>query len=278
MPNNQKHKHYVILNLFGYGLSKFNEAFLQCYGFESKTALYKYCVDIGMTDTPNSVKTRQDEFDSVMPESPRAGWHNKDGTIRKDYQDRKDFIDSFYGTLDVDDFVSVVKMAVAKEFGEMASERNAVQTQQAFPVLGELLKGEKEVKAKPIIQSCFKKMQVTGYTAECYFWKHYRKIDRFLQAEIEDARLFGDGYDFQLTLPNLIYLAEVKGLQTKTGSIRMTQNEYEKAQEYNSNYALIIVSNLQDIPEFKPIFNPAAELRFEKCSIKSEQIFYRTGV
>jgi len=279
MASEQKHEHYDILNLLGYGLSKFNEEFLLHYGFATKTALYKYCVEIGMTDSVNSVKTRQDAFDSVMPESPRAGWHNKDGTIRQDYQDRKDFIDSFYGTLNVEDYVDVVKMAIAKKFGEIIEERAAFETQQSLPSLGELLKGEKEVKAKPIIQSCFKQMQVTGYTAECYFYRHYAKIDKFAGASIEDARLFGDGYDFQLTLRRHIYLAEVKGLQKENGSIRMTDNEFNKAREYGSDYALVIVANLMESPKLVPIFNPTVELKLEQRQLQSKpQVFYTSEI
>jgi len=279
MPSGQKHEHYDILNLIGYGLSKFNDDFLLHYGFANKLALYRYCVEIGMTDSLNSVKTRQDAFDSVMPESPRAGWHNKDGTIRQDYQDRKDFIDSFYGMLGVEDYVHVVKMSVAKKFGEIIEERTALESQQSLPSLGELLKGEKEVKAKPIIQSCFKQMQVTGYTAECYFYRHYTKIDRFADASIEDARLFGDGYDFQLTLQKHIYLAEVKGLQKENGGIRMTENEFNKAREYGSDYALVVVANLTESPKLIPIFNPTVKLKFEQCQLQSKpQIFYTSEI
>jgi hypothetical protein len=121
-------------------------------------------------------------------------------------------------------------------------------------------------------------MQITDNVAECYFLSNYREIDLFSEADIEDARLFGDGYDFQLTLPNQLYLAEVKGLQTETGAIRMTQNEYEKAQEYGSDYALVAVKNLQDVPIFETIFNPIAELKFEKSIMRAEQVFYRTGI
>lgn len=278
MPNNQKHRHYNILNLLGYGLAKFDTAFLYTFGFKTKMELYRYCVDIGMTDTPNAVKTRQDEFDSIMPESPRAGWHNKDGTIRKDYQDRKDFIDSFYGSLDVNDFVAVVKMTITETFGDNREQYTTSHLQTPLP-FDKLLKGEREVKPRPIIQSCFKQMQITGYAAECYFLQHYQKIDKFFTAEIEDARLYGDGYDFQLTFSEQIYLAEVKGLRGGRGSIRLTKKEFDKAQEFGDNYSLIIVAGLDDVPKFIPIFNPLAELKFEQCSLQKKQtLFYKTKI
>ncbi|MDR3110339.1 MAG: DUF3883 domain-containing protein [Planctomycetaceae bacterium] len=276
MASGQKHENYEALNLIGYGLSKFNEDFVRLYGFESKMALYRYCMSIGMMNSINVIKTRQDEFDSVMPESPRAGWHNADGSIRQDYQNRKDYIDSFYGNLGVEDYVAVVKMTVAKKFGERVAEQKLLGLQPTLSI-AELSKGENEVKTKPIIQSCFRQMQITGYTAECYFLRHYKKISDFANAAIEDARLFGDGYDFQMTLPTQLYLAEVKGMRETSGQLRMTQNEYEKAEEYGKDYALVIVANLQDAPVFKTIFNPLNELKLtlDKTQPKPT-VFYRS--
>ena len=55
--NDNKHKNYDILNLIGYGLSKFNNSFVKEFGFETKTAFYQYCVDNSVADVlpPNRV-------------------------------------------------------------------------------------------------------------------------------------------------------------------------------------------------------------------------------
>ena len=95
---------------------------------------------------------------------------------------------------------------------------------------------------------------------------------------MKDARLFGDGYDFQMTVSSHYYLAEVKGLKTTKGSIRMTKNEYEKASEYTSDYALVIISNLSDVPKMISVFNPVHTIKFDKCSHTTEQVFYRADV
>jgi len=130
------------------------------------------------------------------------------------------------------------------------------------------------VKASPIIRSRFKQMQKTGREAEYYFLNNYSVIEPFSNATISDARLFGDGYDFQLTLTDKYFLAEIKGLKYASGNIRMTHREYEKAQEYKKDYALVIVKNLVEAPVFLSIFDPIQNMKFEEKRTTTEQILY----
>jgi hypothetical protein len=58
-----KHENYEILNLVGYGLSKFNDEFITEFGFKTKTAFYEYCIEIGIAETVGTVKNRMDLFD-----------------------------------------------------------------------------------------------------------------------------------------------------------------------------------------------------------------------
>jgi len=264
MSTNQKHENYDILNLFGYGLSKFNMDFVRLYGFDTKTAFYKYIVSIGIAKTTGTVQNRQDRFDGMNPDSPRKGWR-QDGD-RPDYKFRKDYIESFFGNLGAADYVNVVKMSIAQKLGtHIMSAGNTV-----------LQKDEADVKTSPLIRSYFKQMQETGREAEYYFLNNYKMIEAFASAEIEDARLFGDGYDFQLSLPEQYYLAEIKGLQNNTGNIRLTEKEYTKACEYKNDYVLTIVKNLIEVSKFVSIFNPVQNIDFQKQSITSEQVFYRS--
>jgi hypothetical protein len=121
-------------------------------------------------------------------------------------------------------------------------------------------------------------MQETGREAEYYFLNNYKAIDTFVNAKIEDARLFGDGYDFQLSLPAQYFLVEVKGLRNDKGNIRLTEKEYNKAQEYKNDYVLIIVKNLIKVPKFVSIFNPVQNIEMEKCIIASEQVFFHAVI
>ena len=69
------------------------------------------------------------------------------------------------------------------------------------------------IEVTPIIKSRFKKLQETGLEAEFYFMNNFNSIETFKNGLLEDARLFGDGYDFQINVNNSLYLAEVKGIR-----------------------------------------------------------------
>jgi hypothetical protein len=70
---------------------------------------------------------------------------------------------------------------------------------------------------EPITQSKFKKMQETGLEAELYFMNNYQNIELFGNGFLQDARLFGDGCDFQIVTNSNNYLAEVKGIRQNKG-------------------------------------------------------------
>jgi hypothetical protein len=105
---------------------------------------------------------------------------------------------------------------------------------------------------------------------------NYETIGCFKDGILEDARLFGDGYDFQIEVQNHFFLSEVKGIRANFGSIRMTQNEFLRAKEYNDDYALIVVSNLDNIPKMKVIFNPTESLKLTQKIIESKQYNYHS--
>jgi hypothetical protein len=252
-----KHKYYELLNLIGYGLSKFNYDFVKTYGFNTKIDFYNYVVETGIAKTVGTVKNRQDLFDGMVPGGERKGWWQK-GSV---YKHRKDYIDSLFGNLNCNEYVYIVKLSIAEALGGSIKKEIT-----------------KTIKASPIIRSSFKQMQKTGKEAEYYFMNNYQTIGTFVGATLADARLLGDGYDFQLTLPNKYVLAEVKGLKHKNGNIRMTQREYEKAREYRTDYALVVVRNLVESPIFYPVFDPINNLLFEERRLRTEQVSYHSTI
>lgn len=245
-----KHKNYDILNLIGYGLAKFNMQFVNGFDFKTKNSFFEYIVNIGIAETVGTVKNRQDLFDPFF-DSGRKGWWQKGDA----YIHRKIFIDSLFGTMNCQSFIDVVKLYLEKK------------------TLGKI-KTDKSI--SPILKSKFKQLQVTGQEAELFFMRNYETIDNFKGGALEDARLFGDGYDFQIKVKQRFYLAEIKGLRTHYGSIRLTENEFLKAKEYQNEYALIVVCNLIDIPKFGIVFNPTENLFFLQKEIKSKQVTYHT--
>ena len=233
-----KHENYEILNLIGYGLSKFNDDFINEFGFKTKTAFYEYCVNIGVAETVGTVKNRMDLFDHFFPNNGRKGWWQKGDA----YIHRKYLIDSLFGNENVKDYANIVKLYLKENY----------KVKDIF------------VDVTPIVQSRFKKLQETGLEAELYFMKNFSSIDKFKNGIIEDARLFGDGYDFQITVNESLYLAEVKGIRATKGRFRMTENEYNKALEYKNDYLITLVLNMNELPVFLTIENPAYNLKFKK--------------
>jgi len=99
---------------------------------------------------------------------------------------------------------------------------------------------------------------------------------KFQGGQLTDARLYGDGYDFQVDVQEHSYLAEVKGIRKSKGRIRLTAKEFEKAKEYQSDFILSLVTNLDEIPKLVLIDNPLRHFEFEKNVIKNEVVEYRS--
>lgn len=224
-----------IMNLIGYGLAKFDKAFVSEFGMPSKSAFARYIVELKLANTVKAVSNRMDSFDPYF-DNGRRGWFQ-----RKQREHIKLFIDSLFGNENAHGFANIVKMYIQ----ELGSDVTFTTSQ-----------------ISPAVKSKFKQLQETGKEAEFYFIKNYQSIPLFVNGILEDARLWGDGYDFQIQCSNKYMLAEVKGVREATGAIRMTQNEYNKALEYKSDYVLVVVSNLRNTPKLSFVENPVNELGF----------------
>lgn len=241
-----KHENYEILNLIGYGLSKFNNDFIAEFGFNTKTAFYEYCVSNNIAKTVGVVKNRMDLFDHFFPSNGRRGWWQKGDA----YIHRKFLIDNLFGNEDVTGYANIVKLYMQENFNIK----------------------DLSLQVQPIVKSRFKKLQETGLEAELYFMNNFDQIDKFKSGILEDARLLGDGYDFQISFNDIFYLAEVKGIRDKKGKFRLTENEYNKALEYKENYVITLVLNMNDLPTFLTVDNPIKNLKFEEKIINSKVI------
>ncbi len=241
-----KHENYDILNLIGYGLSKFDSAFINEFGFSTKTDFYKFCVENKIADTTGVVKNRMDLFDHFFPNKRRGWWQKGDSYIH-----RKKLIDSLFGNENVQNYANIIKLYMREFFD---------------------IKGIEKCDASPIIKTRFKKLQETGLEAELFFMGNYQSIDFFQGGTLEDARLYGDGYDFQITLKDNSFLTEVKGIREEKGKFRLTENEYNKAVEYKNDYIIALVLNLNKIPKISLIEDPIKNLKFQERIIKSKYV------
>jgi len=127
------------------------------------------------------------------------------------------------------------------------------------------------------MKSRFKQLQATGQEAELYFINNYQNIKNFSNGVLDDARLYGDGYDFQIQVSEKYFLAEIKGVRATSGSVRLTENEFLKASEYKDEYGLVVISNLADLPKMSVIFDPLANLKLTKKIATQNQTTYHSG-
>ena len=165
--NSNKHENYELLNLLGYGLAKFDNDFIQQFGFTTKSAFYDYFVELGIVETGSVVKNRMDLFDPFFDNDRKGWWQKGDAYIH-----RKHLIDNLFGSENCVGYANIVKLFLHENFK-----------------INDFI-----VQVKPIVKSRFKKLQETGLEAELYFLNNYQSIDIFKDGSIEDARLYCDGY------------------------------------------------------------------------------------
>ena len=64
----------------------------------------------------------------------------------------------------------------------------------------------------------------------------------------------------------------LKVSENPKGRIRLTAKEFEKAKEYQSDFILSLVTNLDDIPKLVLIDNPLNHFEFEKMLLKMKSL------
>ena len=64
--------------------------------------------------------------------------------------------------------------------------------------------------------------------------------------------------------------------QKSKGRVRLTAKEFEKTKEFQSDFILSLVTNLDDISKLVLIDNPLNHFEFKKSIIKNEVIEYRS--
>lgn len=241
-----------IMNLIGYGLAKFDTELTSYLGFRSKSDFARFIISKGLASTLRAVFNRQDSFDPYFPNG-RKGWYQ-----RNQREHIKLLIDSLFGNLNAQQFANLVYGLVNsnEEDGIIMPSPNIT----------------------PMDASRFQKMQETGIQAECFFMNNYQTLSRFANSILEDARLWGNGFDFQLfdTRSNIIDIVEVKGVSSLVGAVRMTEKEYSMAKVYKELFHLVVVADLKGIPNMCCISNPLEVLEFTKQCVELKQISYNT--
>jgi hypothetical protein len=71
-----------------------------------------------------------------------------------------------------------------------------------------------------------------------------------------DATNLACEFDFKLSLDSNFYCVEVKGLNTNTGNIMLTEKEFAVADDLRQKYCLFGVMNFAEKPNHQFFFDP----------------------
>lgn len=78
-------------------------------------------------------------------------------------------------------------------------------------------------------------------------------------------------YDFELAVqPKVVF--EVKGLAAEKGEVSFTDKEWNVAKKLKDNYNLVLISNMNDVPQISIINDPYNNLIAKKRVIKTVTI------
>lgn len=236
--------------LIGLYLSKFDNQGLSALGFEGFIQAYNTLgYSIGVK--PASLKNYRDEFDPYFP-NLRKGRHNR---VIREYC--KKFLDDF-SSLNLKVFSDLIKSFVIKD----------------YEIEEFIEKIEKTDKSESIA-----KRLITGRAAEEYFKSNYSSVSHFKEFDLKDTTLLACGFDFKLSLNSNFYCVEVKGLNTNSGSISLTEKEFHIANELKQKYCLFVVSNFIEKPIHQLFFDPLnSRLNFKKVEREILQINYSTSL
>ncbi|MDR0510604.1 MAG: DUF3883 domain-containing protein [Rikenellaceae bacterium] len=230
--------------LVGLYLSRFDDEGLTELGFDGIIQAFNV-LDYSVGVKPASIKNYRDEFDPYFP-NPRKGWHNR--TLR-DYC--KKFLDDF-SAVNFDDFTELIKSFLIPNY--------------------EIEKIERKDKSESVA-----KRLITGKSAEEYFKINYPTINQFNGYELHDTTSLACGFDFRLSQSADFYCVEVKGLNSNTGNILMTEKEFFVANKLKRQYCRFVVMNFAEKPYHEYFFDPlGSRLDFRKVERTVKQISYTT--
>ncbi|HIS35736.1 TPA: DUF3883 domain-containing protein [Candidatus Scatousia excrementigallinarum] len=228
-----------------YYLSKYDDLAYKKLNYGSKNSTHKK-IGLILGVNPNTVKNMRDAFDPLH-DNPRVGWYQRELP-----RSRSKVVEMF-GDLSEESLYEIVR--------EILFDKELNNQDDFKFALGNIKESDKTLKKS----YSYTTRGITGKKAEEYFLKNYKKIINDVNAELLDKRADGLGYDFIIKSlgENLYY--EIKGLNTQTGGILMTEKEWAAAKNYKERYFLCLFKNFaQNTVEEIIINNPAVKLNPRK--------------
>ena len=234
----------VLIGLF---LSRFDKLALESFGFTGFRQAYNV-LGLSIGFIPKSIQNYRDEFDPYFP-NERKGWHNRE---LRDYC--KEYMEAT-ADMSFDQFYNVIKSFLDSS---IIDDKDIVKER------------------RKVSRGFMANRLITGKAAEKYFVMNYKGINEFHNYSIQDTTHMGCGFDFKLSFEQKNFYVEVKGINEKTGSVLMTEKEYNVADDLRDLYCLFVVSNFRETPEHHMFFNPLyiPQLEFKRQEQVATRISY----
>ena len=232
-------------------LSKFDKVAKKRLGFRTDAEAFREISRI-LEVEKNYVKFRRDEFDPIHPW--RKGWQRPmDKRIIRAIEALQDLSEKDLG--------DIVKKILKDE-----NYRNSDEIESITRLLSDEIKSNKSERRREYILR-----GPTGKKAEEYFIEYFKDGNLSIEGNLEDTRDLGCGYDFKI-IGKTEYFFEIKGLAEIEGGILFTSKEWITAKKYDRRYFLVIVRNLNSIPEIEFYQDPASKLSPKKNIVTTIQV------
>ncbi|MDR2011120.1 MAG: DUF3883 domain-containing protein [Bacteroidales bacterium] len=227
-----------ILGLYvAFYLAKFNNLAYANLGFGNQRQTHQKIGDI-LGIKPATIKNWRDEFDPLF--EYRAGWYQRKLTVsRIMVVDAVGNLEEYSLRSIINDILNNNKQSDINKITSVVSSENQYDDYISPQTRG-----------------------ITGNKAEEYFIDWYKSNKDYFSenAEIKDVRNHGCGYDFEIGNDTIKLAIEIKGVSDQKGGILFTEKEWNTARAMKTDYYLVIVNNVNDIPQLNIINNPYKKL------------------
>jgi Domain of unknown function (DUF3883) len=241
--------------LAGLYLSKFDSKGLKFLGFSSFTEAFNV-IGLALSTKPASIKNYRDEFDPFFPNA-RQGWRK-----RQMQDDRRKIYEAFK-ELPLEPLADFLRLAIYENHD------------------ADLLRESVAKESGDETENTFAKRLITGLAAEHYFETLQPKLPEFKEYTLENTTRLGCGYDFRLARKSddSFLAVEVKGLQSRTGSLALTPKEYDVASSLSDRFFLFVVKNFRELPSHDIYRNPlSSSLKFTRKERVVVQVSWSTTI
>lgn len=213
--------------IVSYYLSKFDRKALEYLGYSSFTKAFE---DIGskLNVPPNTIKNMRENFDPLHPNG-RVGWYQRELS-----PSRLDVVENFNHFSE--DAITVIVKGILNEERTLNSSLDVYTS----VINSEETNGSSRT---------YTTRGITGNKAEELFIEAFKNglIEGFY-GDLSDRRNDGCGYDFEINQNGKKIAFEVKGLLEERGGINFTDKEWNVARELGTNYIVVLISNIKEIP------------------------------